>query len=112
MDDEDWILIKEEGIVSTYRNKHTGEIAEYQGDVCIIDPDTKVEKLELFIEWIPEVPITKQIVRLKSIVDIDTKKALKDSRNSRIYSLGIFYGGIADELIRKGLTKGLKIIYG
>lgn len=109
--DDDWILIKEEGIVSTYKNKHTGEIAEYQGDICIIDPHVKVEKLELFIEWVPEVSITKQIVRLKSIVDINTKKALLESRNSKIYSLGFFYSGIADEIIRKGLTKGLKIVY-
>ncbi|WP_152966014.1 hypothetical protein [Pseudobacteroides cellulosolvens] len=59
----------------------------------------------------PEAPITKQIVHLKSIVDIDTKKVLKASRNSRIYSLGLFYGGIADELIRKGRIKGLKVTY-
>lgn len=109
--DENWILVKQDGIILTFKNKHTGEVREYQGDICIIDPNIKIEKLELFIKWSSEIPIIKQIVLLNNMLNIDTKIALRESKESTTFSLGYFYKRDAEDIIKKAHKKGLELFY-
>lgn len=109
--DEKWKLVSEEGIISTYINEETGEVKVLQGDI-LLDGSGTTKKHRLVIEWEEGIPITKQIAMLKDVLEIDTKKVLSESRNSKVYTLGHFLKGTADDLIRKGASKGLKLYIG
>ena len=97
--------------ISKYIDEETGEIIILQGDI-LLDTSENADKFKLMVEWNKDISIKKQIVWLKDIVNIDMKKVLDESRNGNVFTLGEFHRGIADDLIRKAASKGLKLFLG
>jgi hypothetical protein len=109
------VLIKDEGVVKTYKYPDAGEefsaLVEYPIN---IEEYTKKDRVNLIVVWGEDVPLIKQLAQLKSICPALNSKSrldlLKEIKNTSEWNMGEFWLNEAEKIVKAAKEAGLQLL--
>lgn len=107
------IVIKDEGIIVTYKNPSTGEEYSVLGELAHNFEGKKNVKYKAVIYWAKEPSLVKQVAILRKICpfvnSIPNNELLNTVKGTSSWEFGEFLPEEAEELVTKGKQNGLDI---
>ncbi len=109
------VLIKDQGVVKTYKYTDTGEefsvLVEYPIN---IEEYTRKDRVNLIVVWGDDVPLIKQLAQLKSICPALSSKSsldlLKEIKNTSEWNMGEFWLNEAEKIVKAAKEAGLQLL--
>ena len=107
------IVIKDEGIIVTYKNPCTGEEYNVLGELAHNFEGKKIARYKAVICWAKEPSLVKQVAILRRICSlvnsIPNNELLNSVKGTSKWEFGEFLPEGAEDLVAKGKKNGLDI---
>lgn len=108
------ILIKDDGIIQTYRNQVNGRDYTVLGEIIPNVAQYQVKKYKGIIYWSPDMSLLKQVGVLKKICpliySLSNSELLKNIKGTLKWEFGVFLPEEAEEIVSKAKENKLNIL--
>lgn len=108
---KDPIIVKDEGIIVTYKDPSTGEEYSVLGELAY--EDKEIPRYKAIIYWSKEISLVKQVAILKKICplvnEIPNGELMKNIKSTSEWEFGEFLPEEAEELIAKAKQNRLNM---